>query len=66
MVKTLYNEELEEIDSDLDIEFKNSGVIKIEPKIIYDKYSREMKIEFKIGDKQLYKLKNLPEFLLEC
>lgn len=62
MVKTLYNEELEEIDSDLDIEFKNSGVIKIEPKIIYDKFSKEMKIEFKIGNKRMYKLKNLSEF----
>ena len=62
IVKTLYNEELDEIDSDLDIELKNKGTIKIEPKIIYDKYSREMKIEFKIGNKRMYKLKSLSEF----
>ena len=62
IVKTLYNEELNEIDSNLDIELKNKGTIKIEPKIIYDKYSREMKIEFKIGDKRMYKLKSLSEF----
>ena len=62
IVKTLYNEELDEIDSDLDIELKNKGTIKIEPKIIYDKYSREMKIEFKIGNKRMYKLKGLSEF----
>ncbi len=36
--------------------------IKIEPKIIYHSFQKTMKIEFKIGDKQLYKLKNLPEF----
>ena len=62
IVKTLYNEELEKIDSDIDIELKNKGTIKIEPQIIYDKFTREMKIEFKIGNKRMYKLKNLSEF----
>ena len=59
IVKTLYNEELDEIDSDIDVELKNKGTIKIEPQIIYDKFTREMKIEFKIGNKRMYKLKNL-------
>ena len=36
IVKILYNEELDEIDSDIDVELKNKGTIKIEPKIIYD------------------------------
>lgn len=36
--------------------------IKIEPKIIYHQYSGGMKVEFKIGNKQMYKIKNLPEF----
>ena len=36
--------------------------IRLEPKIIYDSFKKSMKIEFKIGDKQLYKLKSLPEF----
>ena len=62
IVKTLYNEELNEIDSDLEVELKNKGSIKIEPKIMYDKFSKEMKIEFKIGNKRMYKLKNLAEF----
>ena len=62
IVKILYNEELNEIDSDLEVELKNKGTIKIEPKIIYDKFSKEMKIEFKIGNKRMYKLKNLADF----
>ncbi len=62
IVKTLYNEELNEIDSDLEIELKGKGTIKIEPKIIYDKFSKEMKVEFKIGKKRMYKLKNLADF----
>ena len=62
IVKTLYNEELNEIDSDLEVKLKNKGTIKIEPKIIYDKFSKEMKIEFKIGNKRMYKLKNLADF----
>ena len=33
IVKTLYNEELDEIDSDIDVELKNKGTIKIEPQI---------------------------------
>ena len=61
IVKTLYNEELEEIDLGEE-EVKNKGTLKIEPKLIYDKYTREMKIEFKIGNKRMYKLKNLAEF----
>ena len=36
--------------------------VKIEPKIIYHSFQKRMKIEFKIGDKQLYKLKDLPAF----
>lgn len=36
--------------------------IKIEPKLIYNSYLKTLKLEVKIGDKQLYKLKNFPEF----
>lgn len=62
IVKILYNEELDEIDANLDIEIKKRGTIKIEPLIIYDKFTKEMKVEFKIGNKRMYKLKNLAEF----
>lgn len=36
--------------------------VRLEPKLIYDSYHKILKLECKIGDKQLYKLKNLPEF----
>ncbi len=36
--------------------------IRIEPKIIYNSFSKSLKIEFRIGTKQLYKLKDLPSF----
>lgn len=62
IVKILYNEELNEIDSNLDIELKNKATIKLEPKIIYDKFTKEMKIEFKIGNKRMYKIKDLTQF----
>lgn len=63
IVKTIYNHELNEIDKDLEEnELKNTGTIKIEPKIIYDKFTKEMKVEFKIGNKRMYKIKNLAEF----
>mgnify|MGYP001140871583 CR=1 FL=1 len=61
--QAIYNHELNEIDKDLeDNELKNTGTIKIEPKIIYDKFTKEMKVEFKIGNKRMYKIKNLAEF----
>jgi len=36
--------------------------IKLEPKLIYNSYLKTLKLEIKIGDKQLYKIKNFPEF----
>ena len=36
--------------------------LMIEPKLIYDSFHKTLKAEFKIGDSQLYKIKNLPEF----
>ena len=40
----------------------SSHHIKIEPFIIYDSFLKTLKVEFRIGEKQLYKLKSLPEF----
>ena len=39
-----------------------SRSIKLEPKLIYNSYLKTLKLEIKIGDKQLYKIKNFPEF----
>ena len=36
--------------------------IKLEPKLIYNTYLKTLKLEIKIGDKQLYKLRKFPEF----
>lgn len=36
--------------------------IKLIPKLIYNSYAKVMKLELKIGDKHLYKLKDLAEF----
>lgn len=36
--------------------------IKIEPKIIYNNFNNILKIEIKIGESQLYRVKSLPEF----
>ena len=63
IVNTFYNEEIEQINQDDDEkEIKNKGAIKLEPKIIYDKFTGDMKIEFKIGNKRMYKIKDLSEF----
>lgn len=36
--------------------------IKIIPTLLIDKYNSNLKLEFRIGEQQLYKLKSLPEF----
>lgn len=43
--------------------FKNKiSDLRIEPIIIYDTFNKTLKAEFKIGNNQFYKIKNLPEF----
>lgn len=63
IVNTFYQEEIEQMDYDEEEgALKNKGTIRLEPKIIYDKFSGDMKVEFKIGNKKMYKLKDLSEF----
>ena len=64
LINTFYDEEMRLIDDDIEESIisldKNVNLV---PKIIFDSYSKEMKIEFKIGTKkQLYKLRDLVEF----
>lgn len=61
IVNTFYNEEIEEIE-EKDKNLKNKGSLQIESKIIYDKFAGDMKVEFKIGDKKMYRIKDLSEF----
>ena len=62
IVNIFYNEELEGMHDEEEITLKNKGSIRLEPKIIYDKFSGEIKIEFKIGSTKMYKIKNLSGF----
>ena len=59
-VKEFYklNEEEEKDSKNINI----NGNIHIEPKIIYSKTNNTLKLEIKIGEKQFYKVKSLPEF----
>lgn len=60
LVKSFYR--LNEEDDD-GVENANiEGSIHIEPKIIYSKTNNSLKLEIKIGEKQFYKVKSLPEF----
>ena len=61
IVNSFYQEEVEGI-SDEEDEIKQKGTIKIEPVIYYEKFSGDIKVEFKIGNRKMYKIKNLAEF----
>ncbi len=60
-VKEFYylNEESEENETVIK---SIEGNVHIEPKIIYSKFNNTLKLEIKIGEKQFYKVKSLPEF----
>jgi len=60
IVNELYAEEMKEIEESNKQE--DAEKIKIEPKVIYDKYTNTLRIEFKIGNERMYKLKDLTEF----
>ena len=61
IVNTFYQEEIDGIEEEED-EIKQNGTIKIEPVIYYEKFTGDIKVEFKIGNKKMYKIKNLAEF----
>lgn len=62
IVNTFYNEEIKLLDDKENAQVKNAGNITIEPTIIYDKFSNNIKVEFKIGNKNMYKIKDLSAF----
>lgn len=61
IVNAFYAEEMQEIEKEKQKENKTEK-IKIEPKLIYDRYTNNIRIEFKIGNQRMYKLKDLSEF----
>ena len=60
IVNVFFNEEIENIEDETKIKVR--GDIKLEPKIFYDKFVNQMQVEFRIGNKKMYKLKDLAEF----
>ena len=62
LINTFYNEELKELNQDETIKLLDKDKVKIETKIDYDKFSNVMKLEIKIGNGRMYKIKDLPEF----
>ena len=62
IVNTFYNEEIDKIGKGQDFVSKEEKTISIEPKLLYDPFTNDMKVEFRIGNKRMYKLKSLPEF----
>ena len=62
LINSFYNDELEEFDNDDIVKLSDKDKIKIETKIEYDKFTNEMKLEFRLGRNRMYKIKDLTEF----
>ncbi len=60
ITQMFYNDEIERLDEANTI--SQRGDIELIPKIIYEKFSNELKVEFKIGNSKTYKIKNLSDF----
>ena len=62
IVNELYNEELQEINAKEISELPEEKKIKIEPRIIHDRFETKLKLELKIGTSRMYKIKDLTDF----
>ena len=58
LINTFLTVESKQIQSNKNL----NNNVHIEPTIFYDKFHGTLKIEFKIGNTQMYKLKNVVEF----
>lgn len=52
----------DQVQEEKNINLISQHSIRIEPTLIYHSFYKTLKVEFKIGNKQLYKLKKLPDF----
>lgn len=63
LINTFYQDEMKLAEEKEQTESFFDTQINLIPKLIYDQYEKEMKVEFKIGtSKQYYRIKNMIEF----
>lgn len=62
IVNLFYNEELEDLDNNKQENTELNNNIKIEPKLIFDKIDKTIKLEIFIGNTTMYKIKKMSEF----
>ena len=63
LVNIFYNEELEILDdNEIEVKAREIGSVDIEPTIIFDRFTGNMKIEFKVGKSKKFKIKDISEF----
>ena len=58
MISEFYSEE----QTEQQVKLSGTGTLKVEPRVIFDKFDKNIKVEFKIGNKQMYKIKSIPQF----
>ena len=62
VVKDLYNESIVELETENEVQTSLEEKIKIEPKIVVNRFDEKLRLEFKVGNKRMYKIKDLEEF----
>ena len=62
LMESFYQDEIKRIELDNSEKIKKQEKVKLRPIIIYEKHSKEIRLEFNIGINQMYRLKSLSEF----
>ncbi len=61
IVNELYNEDVEE-KFEQKLQASKIEKVKLEPKLLFDRFTKQLKLELKIGNKKMYKIKSLSQF----
>ena len=62
LLESFYQDELKKIEQSNNERKETKEKVKLKPIIIYDKHSKEIRLEFDIGIEQMYRLKSISEF----
>ena len=62
LMESFYQDEIKRIELDNSEKIKKQEKVRLKPTIIYEKHSKEIRLEFNIGIDQMYRLKSFSEF----
>lgn len=62
LIESFYQDEIKRIEQTNSEKVKKQEKVKLKPTIVYEKHSKEIRLEFNIGTEQMYRLKSFSDF----